>query len=715
MKLIEARVRNFRRLEDVSIDFEQSETVFVGPNNSGKTSATDVFRLFLGSGDFSIHDFSVSQVSKLDKYGRDEIDENDLPHIELDLWFSIDPDTEFGRASLLLPDAEQEYEKVGLRLRYLVSNAKKLKEKYLDRLTPQAGGSPTKSLSHYLSLPGTLKQHFTVAYYALDGPSETAIERPLAPEAGRGVLKSLVRVEFVDAQRKIDDSEHAGSTRLSKVFTGYYKRNLIQAQAADAANDLIDKHNEDLTGHYAIVFADLLRVIEGLGVPSVNDRSLRVISSLVPEVALQSNASLTYYDAILEHELPEKYNGLGVKNLIYLAIQICEFHLSWMKTEEDRPLALVLFIEEPEVHLHAQAQQTFIGNAWRIIQEASKRCGEEKKSPQLVVTTHSSHILDTVDFGNVRYFRRSHCAGEDPTTATTLNASTVLNLRRFKPSLGPSDGGDPEAGNDAEATNDGASDDHRGRNALETLDFLKRYLKLTHCDLFFADAAVLVEGTVEKLLLPKMIELEAPGLRQCYLTVLEVGGAYAHRFASLLEFISIPYLVITDIDSVDPNSNRSACRADRPGAVSSNAAFEFFLGRSDISELVSLDNDAQHIKNRRCYLAFQRPSVVAGYGLLRPLHGRTFEETFAYENISLFRDGALRLAKKWTAKQNHDAEYQAIYAAVNSPTFKKTEFALSVASSNAEWVTPKYITDGLKWLQGELRATSPSTQEGADA
>ena len=36
----------------------------------------------------------------------------------------------------------------------------------------------------------------------------------------------------------------------------------------------------------------------------------------------------------------------------------------------------------------------------------------------------------------------------------------------------------------------------------DTRDFLLQYMKLTHCDLFFADAAVLVEGNVERLLLP---------------------------------------------------------------------------------------------------------------------------------------------------------------------------------------------------------------------
>ena len=230
-------------------------------------------------------------------------------------------------------------------------------------------------------------------------------------------------------------------------------------------------------------------------------------------------------------------------------------------------------------------------------------------------------------------------------------------------------------------------------------------MKLTHCDLFFADGAVLVEGTVEKLLLPEMITRVASGLGQRYLTVLEVGGAYAHRFAALLEFISVPYLVVTDIDSVDPTNKRSVCRADTLGAVSSNAAIAFFLRQSSIKALVELDEKAQRLESRRCYVAYQRPSIVAGYDRSNRMHGRTFEETFAYENLPLFRNESLSLGQPPTAEGNYEAEYKAIYDAVKAPTFKKTEFALSVASSRANWNAPAYITNGLKWLEGELRAT----------
>lgn len=704
MKLIEARLRNFRRLEDVSIDFEELETFFVGPNNSGKSSATDIFRLFLKSGDFSIHDFSVSQIAQFDKYGRNEIDENELPSIELELWFSIDPDTEFGRVGILLPDTEQDYEHVGLRLRYTVSKAEELKENYLARYTPETGGPPKKTLSHFLSLDGTLKQYYAVKHYALEGSRASAVERLLPSEEGKRVVRSLVRVEFVDAQRKLDDHEQSGSTRLSSVFTGYYKRLLTERRAAETTHDLIDKHNEDLTKHYASEFDELLKVIQGLGVPSVNDRSLQLISSLVPESVLQSSTTLTYVDSLREHALPERYNGLGVKNLIYLAVQICDFHFSWMKTAQDRPLLLLLFIEEPECHLHAQAQQTFISNVHRIIKDISNDRGETKSLPQLVVTTHSSHILDTVDFAKVRYFRRCHCDGEDPASSTTLNASTVQNLQQLNPLAANAKLSDDE--------DEASSSSPTGASyAKETLDFFKKYMTLTHCDLFFADAAILVEGTVEKLLFPEMIRRVAPGLTQRYITVLEVGGAYSHRFAALLEFLSVPYLVITDIDAVNPQNRRSACRADLAGAVTSNASLKAFFNVKTIEGLVNLNESENRIEKRRCYVAYQRPSNVDGY--TEKMHGRTFEETFAFENISLFRNKSLRLRKEWSAAQNLEAEYSEVYDAVNSSTFKKTDFALSVAASKEQWVPPKYISDGLKWLELELRVTLSNLQEGS--
>ena len=76
-----------------------------------------------------------------------------------------------------------------------------------------------------------------------------------------------------------------------------------------------------------------------------------------------------------------------------------------------------------------------------------------------------------------------------------------------------------------------------------------------------------------------MIETSANRLRSTYLTVLEVGGAYAHRFEGLLAFLRIPYLVVTDLISVEPTGYPSACRADVSGARTSNASLKKFGAR----------------------------------------------------------------------------------------------------------------------------------------
>jgi predicted ATP-dependent endonuclease of OLD family len=228
--------------------------------------------------------------------------------------------------------------------------------------------------------------------------SSSALEQS---EAER-VLYSLLRIDFVDAQRNINEQEASRSNPLSAAFAAFYKHHLEQPAINEAASRVIDDNNQNLSAHYETTFKDLMGVISKLGVPSVNDRTLKIVSTLNPEVALKGNTELLYVDSSLNHELPEAYNGLGFKNLIYIAIQVTHYHLQWINTKINRPICHLIFIEEPEVHLHAQVQQTFITNIWNILKEGAKDAGEENLIPQLCVTTHSSHILDAVEFQKVR-------------------------------------------------------------------------------------------------------------------------------------------------------------------------------------------------------------------------------------------------------------------------------------------------------------------------
>ena len=115
MKISKVAIRNFRRLENVQIDIEERESIFVGPNNSGKTSATAIFGCFLGGRDFKIHDFSVARMADFDAFVATG-DAERLPRITLDLWFTIDPESiAFGRVFTLLPKLS-DFTCVGIRL-----------------------------------------------------------------------------------------------------------------------------------------------------------------------------------------------------------------------------------------------------------------------------------------------------------------------------------------------------------------------------------------------------------------------------------------------------------------------------------------------------------------------------------------------------------------------------------------------------------------------
>jgi predicted ATP-dependent endonuclease of OLD family len=634
----------------------------------------------MGQRSFRIHDFSVSKIACFDEFG-EHGDPDVLPKIELDIWFKVDPDSiEYGRAIDLLPELSSDFERLGLRLRYQSANPKKMLEDYRSAYPVNGDQLPAKQLSEFLAQDGMLNRYFEISYASLEEPTDNPIASLLAQAEGKSLLHSLIRVDFVDAQRNIDDDEGARSNRLSNAFARYYQKNLEQAETAADAQVVIDENNRLLTGHYEQQFEGLINVIKGLGVPSINDRDLKIVSSLSPEKALRGSTELFYVDSTRGHELPELYNGLGFKNLIFMAIQAKDFHAQWARTVQNRPLCQVIFIEEPEVHLHAQVQQTFIRNIWSVIEASAQAEGFDAHFPQLVVTTHSTHILDASEFAKVRYFRRCHLDGENPSEVRVLNATKVHSLRDFK----------PEA---VEIEGQTASEE-------EALEFLKRYLRLTHCDLFFADAAILVEGAVEKLLIPAMVDKVADRLNTSYLTILEIGGAYAHRFQGLLSFLHIPYLIITDLDSVSPDGRHPVCRGDEPNALTSNASLKQLLGVSMVADLMALTAAHKASDEQSRYITFQQDIVVEENGTNRVMRSRTIEESFAYQNFDLLRGGQLSIGRP--IPPDLDEAYNVIYEHIASSSFKKTDFAMAVLSCTSDWQVPNYINEGLQWLQCRL-------------
>lgn len=143
---------------------------------------------------------------------------------------------------------------------------------------------------------------------------------------------------------------------------------------------------------------------------------------------------------------------------------------------------------------------------------------------QVVITTHSSHIIAESGFDNIRYFDN------------TAHQLIIKNLSEFR-----------------------IKEDKKDPDGMR---FLKQYMALNRCDMFFADKIIMIEGTVERLLLPLMINNVQPSLLTKYVSIIEVGGAYAHLFKDLLCFLNVKTLIITDLDSICA-ANSKACKHQR--------------------------------------------------------------------------------------------------------------------------------------------------------
>ncbi|UDB89698.1 ATP-dependent nuclease [Xanthomonas citri pv. mangiferaeindicae] len=538
---------------------------------------------------------------------------------------------------------------------------------------------------------------------------------------GAAILKSLVKVDFLRAQRHLDDPDTGSSDRaesLSRRLSRFYHRNLEKRGDDHAALKALDTSEKELNFHLEEVFGDTLKRLAKLGYPGVNNPEIVIRAALDPTTVLGQDAKVHYMvPGAASAQLPDSYNGLGFKNLVYMVVELLDLHEQWKAEEDKRAPLHLLFIEEPEAHLHAQIQQVFIRNILRLLEDANDHA--TFFHTQLVITTHSPHILYERGFSSIRYFRR---------VSDQLDHQTdVRNLSLFKTS---------EA--DAPAR-----------------QFLQRYLKLTHCDLFFSDAVILVEGNVERLLLPAMIESAAKRLRSSALTILEVGGAFAHRFQELINFVGLTTLVVTDLDSVKVKSDDekaaaqtagvgdtvdddddlkpfeledddvtqpsgkkkskqrgSTCQAHVEGAVTANQTLISWIPKKrSVAELWEVTAEQKTLSlaegsSAAVRVAYQTKVSVTVGSATAQLCGRTLEEAFGLENADWCQAEANRAVglKLKCAPNSPEELAEKLHDRVVGKNFDKTRFALEVLASGPlnGWKVPTYIAEGLAWLEAKV-------------
>jgi len=729
MKIEFVELQNFRRLKSCRIDFSQTTTLFVGANNSGKTSATDALVLFLyDKSKLSIRDFTLSNRIEINKIGASLREQTELNIEEwrkylpsIDIWLQVEQN-EIHHVSHLIPTLDWEGGLLGIRLIIEPKNLEDLHRDFCEfyeaaEKTRQRVEKSTKSKDDMPSIWPTcmwdfidraLHNQFQINSYLLDyaklkNPEDgIAIPQTLGEQnypLEEPPFNGLVKIDIINAQRGFTDvntnTNDINSSRkmignLSSQLREYYRKHLDpDNQPEDADIDVLAAINGAQTifdGKLKERFSKSLKELEELNYPGFGNPSITLSSKINPIDGINHESGVLYDISQkdddsdeLPLQLPEKYNGLGYQNLISMVFKLIRFRDEWMQVGKVgksnksnkgfEPLHLVI-IEEPEAHLHAQVQQVFVRKAYDVLRKHQNLKKNKSFSTQLVISTHSNHIAHEVDFKNIRYFKRR--------PGKTIPISTVVNL----------------------------SETFGNKNENDTTKFAIRYLKTTHCDLFFADAVILMEGSAERMLVPHFIRNEYFDLVPAYISLLEIGGSHAHRLKPLIEDLGIITLIITDIDSMDPKNNRKSVQPkQKKGYKTSNGTLKEWLPKEDsIDKLLNLVEDGKISKNKQVRVTYQT-TIKNGEKSINPY---TFEDALVLSNRSIFKNikgtgliGQIQTLLIETDDQDDISEQ--LYEIIKN-TKEKGKFALDLLfiENSEQLKAPDYIKEGLQWLQKKL-------------
>lgn len=666
-------IKNFRRLSSCRIELDTEKTIFVGANNSGKTSAFDaVYYLLSDTSKYSITDIPLSQYDKINVLGKywkcksknNVIDIGGDFCSHLDVWFDV-AENELQYCYKFIPSLDWHGGKLGVRIQ-LNANIQNIYDDFKQEILQ----NENLKLIDFLDL--RLKKYLKQRYYILDPQKVDTINQGFdnIEELDENPLRTLIKIDIISAQRNFHDiSDKANNNKLSDQLATYYDSQFNpKTQTVTGVSELykaISEAEEKLSNALGYRYIDIIKDLSQVNYPNLGNPDISIRANISVRDAIANSQSVRYKLPNIVHTLPENSNGLGLQNLLSMSFRLMQFRDDWVRKEnksddilkEIEPVHLVL-IEEPEAHLHPQSQTVFIRNAYSILRGAARA---SSLTTQLIVTTHSSHISYEVSYKNIRYFKRE--------TEKNIPTTNIISLK---------------------GTFDKVEED------VDKIEkFVRRYLKLYHADIFFADGIILIEGTGERILMSTLIENDIPELCTKYLSIIEMGGSHAHRLLPLIEKIKIPTLIISDIDPYDQKEKGKAKKPEiGKGYTTSNPSIKKITGNDNFDELLELD-EANKTKDN-IHIVYQMPENDGDKTYLF----YTFEDALVYANKELKYNSCKAIINNTFDKIiNTSSETKDVLSKLN-----KAEFAIELLFEFANEIkTPRYIFEGLNWLHNQLK------------
>lgn len=528
MRITRIEIQNFRSIRHLAVDLGET-TVFVGPNNAGKTAILDAFRIALtrrwgqrGTG-FTEYDVHLADDAGDPKKSDGVSIELHAQESEPDEW----PDTVADDLHQIVQlDLNTELRSIALRTRCAWNDE---------------SGS------------------FEPSWEFLNAKRE-----PLAGQGARRInLERFWRylpVFYLGALRDVGDEFSPRSQFWGRLL----KALEIPAGLESRAQRVLDLLNRRLLKADPRL-QNITDTLAGVTRIAARDREGGLDLRMVPLKTwdLLSKAEIILRNAPDLPWLPLRNQGQGIQSLsVIFLFQAFVNHLLRDLYEPDS--APVLALEEPETHLHPQAARTL----WTHV---------DALPGQKIVTTHSPYFVQHVPFRDLRLVRltatgtevrslpASFCAtipaldGLDAVvsksdglldhekTSETLTVRGELDERNYRALLACC--GTHEHRTEIEA----AFRDLRHRSSLyvpdEDLRDLETFARRMRGEIFFAERWLFVEGQADYLVVHGLARALDYDLDQHGVAVIDAqNNGNPATFAALARALNIPWLAVFDGD-----------------------------------------------------------------------------------------------------------------------------------------------------------------------
>ena len=688
MILKKMKVKNFRLLKDFELNFKDELSLVIGKNNCGKTSALIILDKMLNSSKLMWEDINLEYQKELYEkiIGFDLSEQKKVTSLEavnLQLFIEYNDNDSYTNIQKFMMDLNPDNNTIVLEFVSLIPIMKILKLKDIIN---------EKKFDDFVSFSRFISKNFSLFFetkrYSMGfDVALNQITQDRSEEIDNKDIQKVIKVAGIRADRAVsnDDRNHVLSGLTGKYYSSYKAAKnesesvftRLEEKLEEADKELYRIYNgEKSEGEEPIdgIFSDVIDVIKTYG-GAENGIDIAIESSISEKNLLSDNTNLSYRQGE-DCSLPETYNGLGYLNLIGILFEIETKIQEFFEQPADINL---LYIEEPEAHTHPQLQYIFIRNIKQhITTHRNKLLKDRNKQLQIIITSHSSHIVSECNFDDIIYLKKN---------GNKVSAKSFNSLKEEY-------GGDKQKG----------------------FKFVKQYLTINRSELFFADKAICIEGDTERILMPMMMhkvdnkenpEGDIIPLLSQNISVIEVG-AHSHIFIPLFEFLGIKVLLITDIDAANKNDNgRYAKSHPKTAKYTSNASIKDFFkdtcldeANNEFEELVEKRSEDKIKNNIR--IAYQIPETEGGY------QASSFEDAFIALNKDFILKNKEGLCEYGALKDfsNDEIENGDYYIFALNNVKKKSAFASSLlyfddenGEEDEKWAVPHYIEEGLLWIR----------------